>query len=255
MEAVKLSDLMNTRYIIDDFKMKLIKALNKQRDSNPGTDTIIDLAGCKFGPLSASVIDDRAGEFVFINSADDKLDTLCKTNHEIALSKIEEYPILSVPEEFYGNELKDWITQTPTGKYKLKLSLTNYPQELAAVLFIMARPDCELDLTDYLYDLFTIIKNHVDFDGVEDVLLLEAPYCRRCKYSEVANTTATYIPYDIGTKKLLSFTENVKVPKRYMGVIKYCAENICERFKQEEQEQYYTDILDLLKFRGEQEDE
>lgn len=253
MGTVKLAELMGTRYIIDDFARKLTLALDRQfsEDSN----VVIDLSRCKFGPKSAEVIDDRMGRIRFINSTDEALNKLCEDNHNIASNVNEVYPILDVPKEFYHDELKEWVTGTPTGKYTIKLDLSNYPQELATVLFIMARPDCELDITSCIYDIFNIIKTHVDFDGVEEVLLLEAPYCRRCKYSEVSMSASMYIPYDIGTKRLLSFTDNISVPKRYMDVIRYCAENLCERFKQEEQESYYTNILDLLKFRGEEEDE
>lgn len=253
MEAVKLSDLMGTRYIIDDFARRVTIVLNKEieKDSN----VIIDLSRCKFGPKSAEVINSNMGRIKFINSTDAELNKLCEENHSIALNSPEVYPTLEVPKEFYHDELKEWIVGTPTGKYTIKLDLSNYSQELATVLFIMARPDCELDITNCIYDIFNIIKNHVDFDGVEDVLMLEAPYCYKCKLSEVAMSTSCYIPYDIGTKRLLSFTDNISVPKRYMDVIRYCAENLCEKFKQEEQESYYTNILDLLKFRGEEEDE
>lgn len=253
MGTVKLTDLMGTRYIIDDFARKLTLTIDGQVERD--RDVVIDLSRCKFGPKSADVINSRMGRVRFINSTDEFLNKLCEENYHIASGETETYTILEVPKEFYHDELKDWIVGTPTGKYTIKLDLSNYPQELATVLFIMARPDCELDITSCIYDIFTIIKNHVDFDGVEDVLLLEAPYCRKCKYSEVAMSTSCYIPYDIGTKRLLSFTDNVSVPKRYMDVIRYCAENLCERFKQEEQEEYYVNILDLLKFRGEYEDE
>ena len=253
MEAVKLTDLMGTRYIIDDFARKLTLVLEKQL---AGSENVtIDLSRCKFGPKSAEVINNHMSRVRFINSTDEYLNKLCEDNHTIAISELEVYPTLEVPKEFYHDELKDWIVGTPTGKYTIKLDLSNYSQELATVLFIMARPDCELDITSCIYDIFTIIKNHVDFDGIEDVLLLEAPYCRRCKYSEVASTSGVYIPYDIGTKRLLSFTDSISIPKRYMSVIQYCAENLCEKFKQEEQETYYVNILDLLKFRGEEEDE
>ncbi len=252
MEAVKLADLMGTRYIIDDFARKVTLVLNKQMESS---NYVVDLAKCKFGPKSADVINNNMGKFKFINSTDAELDRLCKENHEIVLAEKEVYPILEVPAEFYHDELKEWVVGTPTGKYTIKLDLSNYSQELATVLFIMARPDCELDITSCIYDIFNIIKNHVDFDEVEDVLLLESPYCRKCKYSDVAGTNNVYIPYDIGTKRLLSFTDEISVPKQYMDVIQYCAENLCEKFKKEEQEPYYVNILDLLKFRGEEEDE
>lgn len=253
MEALKLTELMGTRYIIDDFARKLTLALQRQMES--GEDVVIDLSRCKFGPKSAEVINNNMGNITFINSTDPVLDALCRENHQIATSTMESYPPLEVPKEFYHDELKEWITGTPTGKYTIKLDLSNYSQELATVLFIMARPDCELDITSCIYDIFSIIKDHVDFDGVEEVMLLEAPYCRRCKYSEVSMLSSVYIPYDIGTKRLLSFTDNISVPKRYMGVIRYCAENLCKKFKQEDEEQYYVNILDLLKFRGEKEED
>ena len=255
MEAVKLTELMGTRYIIDDFARKLTLVLEREREKVSGGVLSIDLARCKFGPKSAAVIDSNMGKIMFINSSDSELDKMCKENYSIATLQQDIYAPLEVPKEFYNDELREWIMNTPAGKYTIKLELSNYAQELATVLFIMARPDCELDITSCIYDIFNIIKNHVDFDGVDDVLLLETPYCRKCKYSEVASTNNLYIPYDIGTKKLLSFTENISVPKRYMGVINFCAENICERFKQQEEQAYYTNILDLLKFRGEIEDE
>lgn len=253
MGVIKLAEVMGTRYIIDDFARKVTLEIEKQitNDSN----VVIDLARCKFGPKSAEVINNSFGKVKFINSTDAELNKLCEENHRIASVGFEEYPILEVPKEFYHDELKEWIVGTPTGKYTIKLDLSNYSQELATVLFIMTRPDCELDITNCIYDIFNIIKTHVDFDGVEDVLLLEAPYCRKCKLSEVAMSSNIYIPYDIGTKRLLSFTDNVSVPKRYMDVIRYCAENLYEKFKKEEEEQYYVNILDLLKFRGEEEDE
>lgn len=253
MGTVVLADLMGTRYIIDDFARKLTLVIDRQMEENSAV--VIDLSRCKFGPRSADVINSRMGKVKFINSTDAYLNKLCEENHQIAIADMEPYPTLEVPKEFYHDELKEWIVGTPTGKYTIKLDLSNYSQELATVLFIMARPDCELDITSCIYDIFNIIKTHVDFDGVDDVLLLEAPYCRKCKYSEVVMSTNVYIPYDIGTKRLLSFTDQVKVPKRYMDVIRYCAENLCEKFKQEEQEPYYVNILDLLKFRGEVEDE
>lgn len=253
MEAVKLTELMGTRYIIDDFARKLTLVLEKQMEGN--TEIVVDLARCKFGPKSADVINNHMGKVHFINSTDDELNRLCEENREIALSPVEEYPDLEVPKEFYHDELKDWIVGTPTGKYTIRLDLSNYSQELATVLFIMARPDCELDITSCIYDIFNIIKEHVDFDGVGDVLLLEPPYCRKCKYSEIPMSRSVYIPYDIGTKRLLSFTDEVVVPKRYMDVIRYCAENLCAKFKQEEEEAYYVNILDLLKFRGEEEED
>lgn len=256
MEALKLTELMGTRYIIDDFSRKLTLVLEKQRANSGFTgEVIIDLSRCKFGPKSAEVINANMGNIRFINSTDEELDKMCKENHDIANNSLEVYPTLEVPKEFYNDELKEWITGTPTGKYTIKLELSNYSQELATVLFIMARPDCELDITSCIYDIFNIIKNHVDFDGVEDVLLLESPYCRKCKYSEVAMTTSIYIPYDIGTKRLLSFTDSISVPKRYMDVIRYCAENLYDKFKHKEEESYHVNILDLLKFRGEDEDE
>lgn len=253
MESVKLKELMGTRYIIDDFARKLTLELDRQVSTN--VSIVVDLSRCKFGPKSAEVINNNMGRIRFINSTDESLNKLCEENYYVANIEQDNYPPLEVPKEFYHDELKDWVLSTPTGKYTIKLELSNYSQELATVLFIMARPDCELDITSCIYDIFNIIKNHVDFDGVEDVLLLEAPYCRKCKYSEVANSANLYIPYDIGTKKLLSFTETVSVPKRYMDVIRYCAENLCEKFKQKEEETYYVNILDLLKFRGEYEDE
>ncbi|MCM1441274.1 MAG: hypothetical protein NC131_19025 [Roseburia sp.] len=68
-------------------------------------------------------------------------------------------------------------------------------------------------------------------------------------------TNSVYIPAEVGTQRLLSFTEAVAIPDRYRDVVQFCAENICNVFKKDEEKQYYTNILDLLKFRGEDEDE
>ena len=248
---VKLHEVIGTRYIISTIKDRLRTVLNEQLDK--GND--VDLAGCKFGPDSVRVMQEFYGKIKFLNTEDAELQVLLDNNWDVVANPDEEYEVLDIS-EFNKDNWTDKIENLPTGSYKIKISLVDHTQAVIALLLIMARPDVEFDISDCSTKIVSLITNHVDYDSFKDdeyVLICNPPYIHKERMEDIRRGRDIVIPCDIGSERLVSFKETIKMNTRYKELIHYLSDVVNKAFyttnednvKKEEE----VDVFDYLKLR------
>lgn len=155
METVKLYEAMGTKYIINVLDGRLEGVLNKCVEEGKS----LDLADCKFGPRSVSILSGYYGKIHMTNSTDTKLNKLLNYNYQAVTEELEEYEILDISNTKDISVFQDLINNLPTGKYKPILNHSNLRDRATIVLLILARPDCEFDIRDYASDIFDFVRD------------------------------------------------------------------------------------------------
>jgi hypothetical protein len=144
-----------TRYIIDALFMKFRSYVESAiNDGNQ-----IDIANAKFGPKCGSVVQDKVGSGVFLDSKNEEINHILEHNCAIKNTHYEEYEELEITGTSREG-LKKLIASLPKGA-KLSLPAISYSERAYAffTLLILQRPDIEWDISICSKNLFDFIRS------------------------------------------------------------------------------------------------
>lgn len=171
----KLKDLLNTRYIYDDF----IHDFNEICE----THSELDLAGCQFTPNAEAVIKRHYGRVYFINSEDEERNKILLHNNFSKTARLDN--VKDVPMNFNSaDELLSILSRMDKhGNYRInEVDGTHMKRVVIGVILTMMFPQMTLDAGIYLKDIYEFARkewlkvnrhhdeyNYVDGQGLINV--------------------------------------------------------------------------------------
>ena len=155
-EVYNVSADLNTRYMVNEL-LKMFKEYIESHE--PGS--TFDIAGCKLGPEIEAYIYSSMDNYKYINSKDPKLNDILASNWRCKnfRENNEEWEPLSFSNKSLDDILR-MIKEQPAGNYELVCGYTDAKARAGAMIFIMARPDVNIDLGGHAYFIFNKIKEH-----------------------------------------------------------------------------------------------
>ena len=147
----KLKDILNTRYVYDDYIPELTKLFDKIE--------AIDLADCKFTPEAERIIKMYYGKVLFTNSADPELNKLLLHNNGTKV----DYKADFLPLVFDFNSVDDLLrlfsSINQEGKYIVKQEGVSQPKRIAAIIMLtMMFPKVTLEIGHDIVDVFALAR-------------------------------------------------------------------------------------------------
>lgn len=149
---VKLSDILGTRYIYDDYASKLLTVF-KQYDE-------VDLAGCKFTPKAESALRTFYGKVYFINSEEDQLNAILQHNNIAKVSRMEGATKLEMDFNDVGEFKRFLAGLDKHGHYFVERALGDFDMKPIATLTILAMmfPQMIIDVGKDLSNIFNFAR-------------------------------------------------------------------------------------------------
>lgn len=246
MPAVKLRDVLHTRYITEDHVSLMCDVFDKNDE--------VDLAGCKLMPGAMQALRRYYGKIKLVNSENDGLNKLLEHNMNAVKTKVDSVvlnPSLAEPVGIFDffNEFDRSLV------YKLDLSVGVPKRNMAiAVIMILRMPAVKIDLASSTQRLFEYVrsewlkKRHSHYDKywlVRGDALLEIP-CVDNKVKlfdglivEEQDFASTYctLPYDFGT-------EDVYERDDFIGMRNTAFDDIEKSFKKVKTMKNYIEIAE-----------
>lgn len=199
--TVKLSDELHTRYVINALFVRLQNKLNEF----DGTDTIVDLSGCRFGPRCVEELNKHYGKITFINSTEPELDALLKSNTETITAVHEDWPELDIA-TLATDDFIDNIKNIKAGQYKPKFSTSDSVALNIVRLILLSRPDVDLDLSECMGSVTSLIVQLVaqsEFNNYDKMIEIKVPNARVVNTDAGHSKDCIYLPYSVGTEKVI----------------------------------------------------
>lgn len=156
MGIIYLRDVMETRYIINALAMRFRRCM----DDAIANGNTVDLAGCRFGPDCANMLNEYYDKVPMQNSEEPECDAIIKNNIEYKTGAIEEYEPLVIDHVDGADVFLDLYNNLPQGgQYKVECSLIDIKCRATLVLLIMTRSDLELDIRQCASDVYDFVRN------------------------------------------------------------------------------------------------
>lgn len=210
---VKLKDILNTRYIYDDYITRLIRVCETYSE--------LDLADCKFTPRAEGIIRRYYGKVFFINSKDERLNTLLLHNNASVGAKLENSKKLQC--DFRNvEEFKAFLSSLDKkGHYTVDTDSLDKDLKRVATLTMLTLmyPEMVIDVFNDLTDIFSFArrewlkcnKKHDAYWLVDNSALIEITVENgsvRLSDGRVIKEDAyvqmfTVMPVDFGTRMLV----------------------------------------------------
>ncbi len=264
MGRVLLSEKMNTRFIINALTGRLREVL----DSIASTGDELDLAGCKFGPFSASLLQQYYDCVNFCNSGDTGLDAILKNNCERSRTELEEYePLILTGTSDINTYLEKADTLVKGGKYAPIIRLDSPIDKATLVLLIMTRPDVEFDIRSCASDIFDFVRSvwlsswqhhNAYYELVAPDIVVRrvdssgyyggADYSRQKETSFVRNRIV--LPIEFGNEYIGHPTDGSEISDEWAPVIDKCIDVFTSMQRKEEKKQGKV-LRNMLQFREE----
>lgn len=153
---IVLTAELGTKYIINS----LTGSLRGVLDAAVSNGSSVDLAGCKFGPDCALVLQEYYESIDFVNTADSHLDSILRSNCERSRTEPEQYEELNLRNIRSIDTYMDLVKSLPeNSKYKPNVSLSHLLDKVTLVLLIMSRPDIEFDIRSCASDVYEYVRD------------------------------------------------------------------------------------------------
>lgn len=169
----KLSELLNTRYIYDDF----IHEFNEVCE----THSELDLAGCKFTPNAERILKSHYGRVYFIDSEDEEFNKLLLHNNLSKTARLDNVKILPMEFNTVDDLLEIFRKLDKTGHYRVDESYGNQVKRVVVIVMLtMMFPDMVLDVGINLKDVYEfarkewlkVSKHHDEYNYVDGQSLI-----------------------------------------------------------------------------------
>lgn len=241
---VLLSEAIGTKYIIN----KINKRLRLKLDSLIGQE--VDLAGCRFGPECASILEKYYDKIVFRNTEDSALDTMLQENRRLILNPEEEWPELDFGAVVKKETWFEDIPKIPQGKYLIKIDTNDIVQECLLILMIMARPDIEYDLSNCMADIMEIVARRVNIEDFDEdkVYVTKTPYVVLVNKDDVDRYAINPVPACFGRDKMIGLDGTSPIlPHGFKYLITWIDDVVTKNMATKEEEK--VDITQFLQMR------
>ena len=221
----KLKDILDTKYIYDDFTGDLDKVCRTEKE--------LDLAGCKFTPSAEAVLKKYYGSVRFINSEDPELNKLLVHNNIAKISHMKDPQLLKLNTNNASDLIRLLQGLDRQGNYIIDFDSIGQAKRIATETIItMMFPEITIDVSIDLKDIFDFSrrewlkcnKHHDEYWYVDCQSLIEVTVRPDGKVHTVDGKTLkesaflrmyNAMPKDFGTKVIAKDEE-------YSGIFRAC---------------------------------
>lgn len=259
MDSIMVKYELETKYIINSMVGKFSNLFKRAMELN----LPVDLSDCKLGPDCASELRKYYGKVKIINSTDEVLNKILNDNTEAALiTSYAPYPEMVFPTRITIETLMQYIQDTKDGAQLHPTVMTGESKKLAFLtLFIMIRPDVDVDIHDCAIALYDYISSDWELCRVSHdkyIQFMRPDWCIiECNNGIMGTPYTGYmsedlyiskydvLPYDFGTKMLLEEDEAGRPSGEWRNVINKCMNELCKSSSANA-----THLYDYLKVRS-----
>lgn len=152
---MKVKDELGTKYIINTIEGRFRELL--ENASKRGE--VVDLAECKFGPICSAHLRNYYNKCTIINTADEELNNLLKSNTISASTTFERFNKFVFPTKVNFESYVDTLKGLKSGDKFTVPILSTMQQKAFITLLILMRPDIELDIDDCSMSIYEFVAN------------------------------------------------------------------------------------------------
>lgn len=253
--VVKLRELMGTKYIINALIGKFRNIIDDAKVSG----ITLDLAGCRFGPLCAELLETNQNVVTFINTEEEEYDILLENNRRILNVVEEELPYLELPEIDGNFDFVGYINSLPAGEYKVDLNQINSNVTGINIslicLIIICRPDITLDLYQYTRMIFEKLCKYINIEtfvnkGYTDFILAESPLVYPITVKDPNfKLSKLILPAEICTTQVFDIAGGVVLDEGYIDLVKGILQELTVYVNNTSQK-FRIKLIDLLQYKG-----
>lgn len=257
--VIKLRESLGTNYIINSLAGGFRGIVLRAKEDS----TVIDLAGCRFGPDCANIIKEHEKNVVFINTEEPELNALLESNRTILNTELPEYPLFELPELNGNFNIIEYMNNIPAGQYTVDVwsKVNNYNANVALTcLVLLCRPDVELDLIKCTTDIFDRLCKNLNIEsfvenGYTEFLKAYSPIiCTIHVNDKEFVSTDRIIPAEIGTVRVFDISTSSVLSENYMELISSLLQELTVYVNKANNEFYYR-LVDLLQYKEDAVDE